>query len=313
MLGGEGAHATAAAVEQGSETRRTTGGRTSGDKQPAAPKAAPISKVAKSKPTVDKRGAKRGQGNSATGSRKATTSRAEEKEGEYDAWMNELSSDEGSDDEPPSTRLRAMSIEEERGRVEPPTKRMRSLVIDEGGLDSSARTGRAVTPVGITASPAARPSSRTLAEAAEDRLSKSIASAMQSARMTIPERPTFDGEGDVERYIDEARLYIEQFPNEDDEKKVLRLSTGLNGPLRDPAPLRPQDWTRGVLRSAHRSVQQERVAPRLRAPRDQDGAQRAICAVCRATKIACATVHSRGQDGRVLPRLLRQGRTTWGT
>ena len=189
--------------------------------------------MAKSKPTVDKLGDKRGQGNSATGSRKATTSRAENKEGEYDAWMNELSSDEGSDDEPPSTRMRAMSIEEELGRVEPPTKRMRSLVIDEGSRDSNARTGRTVAPVSITAPPDARPSSRTLDEAAEDRLSKSIASAMQSARMTIPERPTFDGEGDVERYIDEARLYIEQFPNEDDEKKVLRLSTGLNGPLRD--------------------------------------------------------------------------------
>ena len=58
MLGGERAHATAGAVEQGSEM---TGGRTSGDKQPAAPKAPPISKVAKSKrASVDKRGTKRG-------------------------------------------------------------------------------------------------------------------------------------------------------------------------------------------------------------------------------------------------------------
>ena len=51
--------------------------------------------------------------------------------------------------------------------------------------------------------------------------------------MAIARPPTFDGESDVQRYIDEARLYIEQFPNENDEKRVLRLSTGLNGPLRD--------------------------------------------------------------------------------
>ena len=231
MLGGERAHATAGAVEQG--MRRTTGGRTGGEKQPTAPKAAPISKVAKSKSTVDKRGTKRGQSSSAIRSRKATTSRTEERTGEYDAWMNELSSDEGSDDDPPSTRLRAMSIDEEPGRDEPPTKKMRRLVIDEEAQDNIARSRRAAAPVTTTAPVAVMLSGRTLDEDAEDRLSKSIASAMQSARMTIPERPTFDGEGDVERYIDEARLYIEQFPNEDSERKVLRLSTGLNGPLRD--------------------------------------------------------------------------------
>ena len=171
---------------------------------PHAPSAAAISKATKRKTTIDKRRTNRGQG-SATSSCKSTTSQAEEETGEYDVCMNALSS-EVCDDEPPPTRMRATSNDE------PPTKK-RNLVIDEEGLGRyTSRGGRATGPV-TTASAAAMLSHKMLDEAAEDRLSKSIAFAMQSARMVITLPPTFDGESDVQRDIDEARLYIEQFPN----------------------------------------------------------------------------------------------------
>ena len=68
------------------------------------------------------------------------------------------------------------------------------------------------------------------------RLLKEMQGTIREQRAAVarmPTCPSFDGEGDVDQYIDKARLYIAQFPNDSESHKLRLLSTGLEGQLRE--------------------------------------------------------------------------------
>ena len=63
-------------------------------------------------------------------------------------------------------------------------------------------------------------------------LVEAIKDLAAASRLRIPKCPQYDGNGDVDHYIENARVYLKQFPKDTSAQKVELLLTGLTGKAR---------------------------------------------------------------------------------